>query len=143
MTSENLIFHAIDRITVTYEQDYKAVYTRYFRAYDEFGVFLPAAVRAGLDYATKRQVANWVVDVSQEKDSMSEKDAEWEASEEFRQLFRASSIRRILLRVGPPEQDSDLDGERAWAHDFAQELGDDFVGGVATSEEKIREFCAA
>lgn len=74
---------------------------------------------------------------------MSEKDAQWEASEEFRQLFRDASVRRILLRVSPPANDKDLDGARAWAHGFAQELGDGFVGGVATSDEDVRAFCVA
>lgn len=137
---ENLIYFALGRISVTHEPNYRAVYCTYTQTKDEFGVFLPSAVRAGLTYATENGIANWVVDVVDEVDSMSDKDREWENSDEFRCLFRESSIRNVLFVLPPPDADVDLGSEKEWAAGFAAELGKDFSGSAVDSREQIAQY---
>ncbi len=139
MDIEDIVYLARGRIIVTHERDWQAVHIRFMQTHDGFGVFLPAAVRAGLAYASDHEVPNWVVDVVDEVDSMSETDAEWENSEDFRDLFRSSTIRNILLVVPAPESGADLAGELAWVTGLAEQLGSDFTGAVVGGRDGIAE----
>jgi len=140
MADTGLIFHAIGRITSHHDRTLNAIVTRFFDTNDEHGVVLPSAVRVGLEYATENGVKNWIVDVSEETSSMSEKDANWESSHEFRQIFRLSSVRNILLLVSPSKDGQSLDSERAWAEGFAGELGEGFRADVASSASEVSEI---
>lgn len=137
---EDTIYHFKDRITVQFDRELNATHCKYFKTYDEAGVYLQGAVRSGLEFATDHGVPNWIVDVSQEVDSMSEKDRDWEGSEEFYKLFQDSAVEKIVLVVAPPDVGGNLDGELEWAAESEIKFGGGIAFGVACDEAGIRKF---
>ena len=143
MQIEELIYYARDRIIVRHDRELEAVECRYLRAHDEFGVFIPGAVRAGLGHATSLGLSNWIVDVADQTDEMSEVDEQWEESEAFRQLFRDSTIRNIVLVVAHDSPDLDISGAQRWADDFAAALGPDFRAAATSTHDATAEIVAS
>lgn len=142
MSDPDLIFFVKDRLSILHDRGHNAINRVYTRAYDEAGAFIKAAVCAGLDYASENNVTNWIVDVSGQVDDMSDVDQEWESSEAFFDLFRASSIRNILLVVSPPAPGKDLGGAKGWADGFAKSLGPAFKGSASSNDNDTRAFFA-
>jgi hypothetical protein len=140
LSRAGLVYYVSRRIEVIHDSELAAINCRYVRVHDEAGVFVQGAVRAGLDYATKHNVINWIVDVADQVDAMSESDQVWENSPAFLQLFRDSAIRNILLVTAPSADQDNNAGARIWAADFAAELGADFRVGVASSVAETKEF---
>ena len=136
MNGEDLIFRVHGRIEARHDPELQAIVTTYVRTYDPHGVFLPAGIRCGLEYAKAKGLKNWIVDVSREEDEMSEKDRAWEKSEEFRQIFRESSIRSIVFLLPAV----DASGDTSWADDFAEELGADFACHVTASINETKSI---
>ncbi|MDH5797118.1 MAG: hypothetical protein OEZ19_01025 [Paracoccaceae bacterium] len=140
MSRAGLVYYVSGRIEIFHDSELAALNCSYVRAYDEAGVYVQAAVRSGLAYATKHNVQNWIVDVSDQVDSMSAVDQKWENSEDFLQLFRDSSIRNILLVTAAPASGEGRNSAAVWAKEFETELGDDFRVGVATNRHETRTF---
>lgn len=135
-----LVYLALDRVEVRHNPELEAVECRYLHAHDEFGVFIPGAVRAGLAYASAHGLRNWIVDVVDQDDEMSEVDEAWEESEAFRQLFRDSTIRNVVLVVAHDAPDLDLSGAQGWADGFATALGPGFRVTATSSDQATAQF---
>lgn len=106
-------------------------------------MFIPGAVRAGLGHTTSLGLSNWIVDVADQTDEMSEVDEQWEESEAFRQLFRDSTIRNIVLVVAHDSPDLDISGAQRWADDFAAALGPDFRAAATSTHDATAEIVAS
>lgn len=136
----DIVYDVLGRIEVRHDRELDAIECRYLRADDEFGVFIPGAVRAGRAYASANGIRNWIGDVSDQVDEMSEVDEGWEESETFRQLFRDSTVRNIVLVVAHDSPDLDISGARRWADDFAAALGSGFRATATSRDQATRSY---
>ncbi len=138
----NPIFSVENFVTVTYQPDLDAVWIKYTSLYDETGANIPKAVRAAADYATANSIKNWVADTALPTDDLSPKDAEWVASQQFRDILLNSTIEKFVLIPSSPETGADVSWIPQWQADTQAGFGEKIKVCVLEDAAELSIFLA-
>jgi hypothetical protein len=136
------IFSIDGFVDITHEPDIGAVRIKYSKLFDEAGVNIPRAVRAAASYATANGVKNWIADTALPTDDLSPKDAEWVATQEFRDILLESTIKNFVLIPPLPETGLDNSWIPDWQAATQAGFGEKIVVQVLETAVEIREFLA-
>lgn len=142
MNPSRVVFTIPGFVEVVHEPDLDAVRLRYSRLYDEEGINIPRAVHKAASYAKQNGISNWIADTAKPTDSLSEKDAAWVATQEFRDILLNSPIITFVLLAPGPETGVDT----SWIPDWRDATEAGFDGNikvhVAESENDIKALLA-
>ena len=134
------VFSVENFVTVSHRTDLDAVWVKYTSLYDEAGTNIPNAVRAAADYATANGLKNWVADTALPSDDLSPKDAEWVASQDFRDILLNSTIEKFVLIPAPPETGADISWIPQWQANTQAGFGTKITVAVLESETEVTAF---
>ncbi|MCG6904018.1 MAG: hypothetical protein LJE68_15195 [Rhodobacter sp.] len=141
--SRSVIFEIPGFVSVIEEPALKAVRIRYDRLFDEAGRNIPAAVRAAAAFASENSIPNWIADTSIVRDELSERDAAWVRTQEFRGILLQSPVKTFVLIPAP----EDADGiDNGWIPKWRDETEAGFEGQIAVhvlNEKAMRELLGA
>ena len=138
MSSGETIFSIDGFVEVSHEPDLDAVWIRYFRLYDEHGKNIPAAVRAAAQFARENNLPNWIADTWRPDDGLSEKDAAWVATQEFRDILLDTSLTTFVLVPSDPAKGLDTSWIPEWRDATEAGFNGKIKVHVIEKEEDIR-----
>ena len=134
------IFSVKDFVEVDYVPDLRAVRLKYLKLYDESGTNIPRAVRAAAAYAQAHMVKNWIADTALPRDGLSEKDAEWVGTPEFRNILLESPVDKFVLVPPLPETGQDVSWIPEWQAATQAGFGEKISVRVLSDAVEIRAF---
>ncbi|MCR9112152.1 MAG: hypothetical protein NXH84_02695 [Rhodobacteraceae bacterium] len=111
--SEHRVHSQTGLVDVVWRKDIGAIHLKWYSEYNE-NDGVQTAVRAALEFVNERHVRNWLVDVSESNEALSEKDYEWVSSDEFRDLVRQSTLERFVLIPPGPNSKQDTSWILDW-----------------------------
>ena len=124
--NQQVVYSQTGLVDVLWRQDIGAIYVKWHTEYDE-GDGVQNAVRAAVDFVNEHKVKNWLVDISDSDEALSDKDYEWVSGDEFRDLIRQSTLRRfVMIPPGP-----DCKQDTSWISDWERNTLNNFGTGIA------------
>ena len=134
------VIHSVPGLVeVTFRDDLKAVYLKWFSEYDEASG-VKDAVFAALDYARREGVQNWLADISTSQRGLTAVDQAWVSGDQFRDAIVASPLRRFVLIPPLPETGQDISWLADWEANTLGKFGDEVEAKLASDPEEIRAF---
>lgn len=137
--SEHRVHSQTGLVDVVWRKDIGAIHLKWYSEYDE-NDGVQTAVRAALEFVNERHVRNWLVDVSESNEALSEKDYEWVSSDEFRDLVRQSTLERFVLIPPGPNSKQDTSWIVDWEKNTLQNFGESVAAKVSSDMGEIRAF---
>ncbi len=136
-----VVYSQTGLVDVHWHQDIGAVHVKWHTEYDESdGV--QKAVRVAVDFVNKNKIRNWLVDISDSDEALSDKDYAWVSSDEFRDLIRQSSLRRFVMIPPGLNSKQDTSWIADWERNTLKNFGNKVAAKVSSDMTEINAFFA-
>jgi hypothetical protein len=126
-------------VVVFWREDLHAIHLKWHSEYDQ-GSGVQDAVRSALKYVNQNGVKNWLVDISDSDEALSEKDYDWVSGNEFRDLIRASTLRRFVMIPPGAGSAQDTSWIADWEKNTLSNFGNGIVAKVSSDMAEISAF---
>ncbi len=137
--TQRCIYSQDGLVDVFWREDIGAIHVKWHSEYDpNDGVQM--AVRAAVAFVNENNVKNWLVDISDSDDALSDKDYEWVSGDEFRDLIRQSTLQRFVMIPPGPKTRQDTSWIADWERNTLQNFGESVAAKVSSDMDEIRAF---
>jgi hypothetical protein len=110
--SNQLIKDYPDLVTISWNEEYEAIYLKWHTEYEE-GVRVIEAVKFALSYVNDRNIKHWWVDLSTSDQSLKETDQAW-VQTEFAEAIAESTLTKLAMTPPLPETGQNIDWLEDW-----------------------------
>jgi len=140
--NKQVVYSQADLVDVIWRPDIGAVHVKWHSEYDAGGG-VQKAVRAAVNFVNENKIRNWLVDISDSDEALSEEDYAWVSSDEFRELIRKSGLRRFAMIPPRPDSKQDTSWIADWEKNTLRNFGNDVVAKVSSDMADISAFFAS